>query len=245
MTPRARQMKIITFSGIDGAGKSTQIASLKASLQEEGFKSAGLAFWDDVVMFSRFRELMSHKAFRGDQGIGTPEKPLHRRDKNVTSWPLTAARFALYLVDSLHLRLVVKRVAKTGVDVVIFDRYIHDEFANLPLRSSFARAYASLLLRTAPRPDLAFLIDANPVMARARKPEYPLEFLVRNRQSYLDLSLIGGNVTVIEPLSVEGAEARIREVVMAKLFHSESPALLPLTHRVAPASVASVFRRRT
>jgi thymidylate kinase len=244
MTLRACQMKIITFSGIDGAGKSTQIASLRACLQQERSKVACLAFWDDVVVFSRFRELISHTAFGGDRGVGTPEKPLHRRDKNVTSWPVTAARFVLYLADCLHLRMVVKRVAGTGVDVVIFDRYLHDELTNFPLDFWFARAFARLLLRIAPRPDSAFLIDAEPATARARKPEYPLEFLVRNRQSYLHLSLIGGDMTVIEPLSIKVAEARISEIVLAKVSGSDSLAV-SLTHRGAPASGASALRRRT
>ncbi len=214
-------MKIITFSGIDGAGKSTQIASLKACLCGEGIKIALLTFWDDVAVLSRLREFISHEAFRGDRGIGSPEKPLHRRDKNVTSWPMTAARFALYLADGLNLRLVVKRTARTGVDVVIFDRYIYDELANLPLDSWFVRGFASLLLRVTPRPDSAFLIDADPEAARTRKPEYPLEFLYRNRQSYLRLSRITGDMTIIEPLSIESATAKMKEVALARLTRPE------------------------
>jgi thymidylate kinase len=210
-------MKIMTFSGIDGAGKSTQIESLKACLRKEGIKFASLTFWDHVAVLTRFREFMSHRAFKGDRGVGTPEKPLHRRDKNVSDWPVTAARFALYLADSLHLRLVVRRVAGTGVDVAIFDRYINDELANLPLNSRFARGFAGLLLRLTPRPDSAFLIDADPEAARARKPEYPLDFLGRNRQSHLRISRIAGNVTIVEPFSIEAAQAKVQQIALATL----------------------------
>jgi thymidylate kinase len=211
-------MKIVTFSGIDGAGKSTQIAFLKACLHDEGIQTASLTFWDDVAVLSRFREFMSQRAFRGDRGIGTTEKPLHRRDKNVTSWPVTVARFVLYVADSLNLRRVVKRIARTGVDVAIFDRYIYDELANLPLDSWFTHRFADLLLSVTPRPDSAFLIDADPEAARARKPEYPLEFLGRNRQSYLRLSRITGNMTIIEHLSIAAAAAKMKEVAKEKLL---------------------------
>lgn len=218
-------MKIVTFSGIDGAGKSTQIARLEAYLGDEGLNTASLAFWDNVAVLSRFREFLSLRAFGGDCGMGTPEKPIHRRDKDVVSWPLTVARLVLYLADSLNLRRVVKRVAGTGVDVVIFDRYIYDELANLPLDSWFTRVFARMVLSVTPRPDSAFLIDAEPEAARARKPEYPLEFLDRNRQSYLRLSRIAGDMTIIGPVSLAAAAAKMKEVALAKLLSRNHAAL--------------------
>src|ERR1700758_337208 len=108
----SKSTSIISFSGIDGAGKSTQIAALTRWLVREGFEVKCLTFWDDVVMFSRFREFLSRKAFKGDQGIGSPEKPLHRRDKNVRSWPLTVLRLFLYVADSISLRLMTSRVER-------------------------------------------------------------------------------------------------------------------------------------
>jgi thymidylate kinase len=216
--------KIISFSGIDGAGKSTQISALKTCLAENGLHVKSLAFWDDVVVFSRFREFMSYKAFKGDQGIGSPEKPLNRRDKNVTSLPVTVMRLFFYLADSVNLRLVLERTRGSGTDVVICDRYIYDELANLPLNRWFARAFMRLALWISPQPDAAFLIDADPAAARARKPEYPLEFLGRNRESYLSLKQLTGQMILIEPSSIEAAESKMRAAVLERISHSQ-PAL--------------------
>ncbi len=210
-------MKTVSFSGIDGAGKSTQIGALETWLGKAGMSVKLLTFWDDVVVFPRWREVLSHTAFKGDQGIGSPEKPLHRRDKNVTSWLVTALRFMLYFADAVSLCRAVRRMRKSGTEVVIFDRYIYDELANLPLNRRLTRVFIKLLVGLVPKPDIAYLIDADPVAALARKPEYPLEFLRRNRAAYLTLSRLTGDIIVIEPLPVEQMAEKIRETLLQQM----------------------------
>jgi thymidylate kinase len=217
-------VKIISFSGIDGAGKSTQINSLRSQLEQAGLRVKLLTFWDDVVVLPKFREAVSYKAFKGDRGIGSPAKPLNRRDKNVSSWPVMAARFFLYLADAVNLNFTVRRIQTDDVDVVIFDRYIYDELANVALHRWLPRAFARVVLKLIPKPDAAFLIDADPVLARERKPEYPLEFLLRNRESYLALSRLSGHMTLIDPLSVEATKAKVAEA-LAKQWPPAQPGL--------------------
>ncbi len=224
-------MKIISFSGIDGAGKSTQIHALEAWLRKAQLRTSLLTFWDNVVVFSRLREFISHKAFKGDQGIGTPERPLARLDKNVTSAPVTLMRFFFYFADALNLRRTVHRLERSDADVVIFDRYIYDELANLPLNSWLARVFIRIVLRLVPKPDVAYVIDADPVAAYTRKPEYPLEFLRSNRDAYITLSRFTGAATVIEPHSIDAMQSKIREVFLQRASKSDKvfttvPALL-------------------
>jgi thymidylate kinase len=215
-------LRIVSFSGIDGAGKSTQISALQAWIKTTGQRTQMLTFWDDVVVASRFREFTSHKAFKGDQGIGSPEKPLHRRDKNVTSLPVTASRFLLYFADAVSLCRKVSALSKTDADIVIFDRYIYDELANLPMNRWPARFFIRFVLAFVPKPDVAYIVDADPDAAYVRKPEYPLEFLRRNREAYLTLSRLAGGITVIEPLPIEAAAIRIREALLQKLPEPEA-----------------------
>ena len=215
-------MRIVSFSGIDGAGKSTQISALQAWIKKTGQRTQMLTFWDDVVVASGFREFTSHKAFKGDQGIGSPEKPLHRRDKNVTSLPVTASRFLLYFADAVNLCRKVRALRKTDAALVIFDRYIYDELANLPMNRWPARLFIRFVLAFVPKPDVAYIVDADPDAAYVRKPEYPLEFLRRNREAYLTLSRLAGGITVIEPLPIEAAAIRIREALLQKLPEPEA-----------------------
>ena len=58
VTMRANPEKLnmfVSFSGMDGAGKSTQIASLRAHMEEAGLRVRIITFWDDVARLIRLR----------------------------------------------------------------------------------------------------------------------------------------------------------------------------------------------
>lgn len=198
---KSHRFRLLSFSGIDGAGKSTQIDALLLHLQERGHRFQLYTFWDDVVAFSKYREDLSLRVFKGEKGVGSPDRPIARRDKNVTSWYVVLLRLFLYIFDALRLSAVVSSQVAKDVEFVVFDRYIYDELANLPLQHWPVRLYVRLLLRIVPRPDSAFLLDADPERAVSRKPEYPLEFVRRNRHAYLSIANISG-MTVLPPSSM-------------------------------------------
>jgi thymidylate kinase len=111
---------------------------------------------------------------------------------------------------------VVAKTRKADADVIIFDRYVYDELANLSVRNPITRAYVRLLLGLALKPDISYLLDADPVQARARKPEYPLDFLRSSRASYLALGELAG-MTMIAPQPVQEVAKQILQQVMDKL----------------------------
>jgi thymidylate kinase len=198
-----QERRFVSFSGMDGAGKSTQIHNLMTRLSEAGLRVSLVTFWDDVARLTNLREVSGHKLFKGDKGVGSPNKPINRRDKNVRSGPMTLLRYFLYLVDAVSLRMVVKKALRSDADFIIFDRYAYDELANLTLSNPLARAYVRLIMKIVPRPHVSYLLDADPLEARARKPEYPLDFLYLCRDSYATLSSLVGGMTIIPPMPVE------------------------------------------
>jgi thymidylate kinase len=212
-----KQPMLISFSGMDGAGKSTQISNLRTFAEDLGLKVTQLAFWDDVVVLKPYREGFVQKVFKSEKGIGSPEKPVARRDKNVRGWHLNLARHFLYSLDAMHLLGVANKVHARGADLVIMDRYIYDELANLPLDNPATRAYVRMVMRIVPCPDISFVLDADPVAARARKPEYPVEFLHECRASYLKLADQLGNITVVPALGLADARHFIQVAFRALL----------------------------
>src|SRR6478672_5609991 len=159
--------RLITFSGIDGAGKSTQIAALNDALCSRGLKVAQIAFWEDAAIFPNFRAGLSLRMLAGDEE--REQRPSLRNDKNVRAWYLTLIRSAFYLLDAFHLRVVVGRQMRSGAHFIILDRWSYDQLVHIKSRNWLARTYIKAVFTLAPSPDVAFVLDASPHDAFQRK----------------------------------------------------------------------------
>ena len=110
---------------------------------------------------------------------------------------------------------------------MILDRYIYDELANLPLANSLSRIFIRLVAAFVPRPDVAYLLDADPELARARKPEYPTDFLHKCRRAYFALAGILGGMTIIPPLPLSDAQREVENAMAAVLRDTGQAQIAP------------------
>ena len=175
----------VTFEGIDGCGKTTQLARLHERLRAAG------------VPVLRTRE-------PGGTALGTAIRSLvMQADASVA--PL--AELLLYVADrAQHLARVVEPALARG-ETVLCDRFTDATIAYQGYGRGLGASLVASLHRTPPldrRPDRTVLLDLDPVdaLARARRrnhaaparraegrfEEEPLAFHERVRAGYLELA---------------------------------------------------------
>jgi hypothetical protein len=68
-----------------------------------------------------------------------------------------------------------------------------------------------------PRPDVAYLLDADPVAAYLRKPEYSVEFMKKCRRAYFELAGLLKTMTIIPALALPEAKLAVLKAAEREL----------------------------
>lgn len=147
---------IVSFSGIDSAGKTTQIDLLCKELEKRGFKYKkkwSKARGTPIVVF--LKELV-----RKDKGMNTAQKSEHRQEVFQNPWKLrllyTASMLDLCLYWGIHYRF-----QSLFCKYLICDRYLWDTYVEVKHDFMGINIDRSLLWKMvkffAPRPKVSFV----------------------------------------------------------------------------------------
>ena len=197
---RPRRGAVVSFSGLDGAGKSTQAGHLAEALDRLGIDA--VVVWSSVAFLpswlgataratKRLLAAAARLAGRSPRASSSPGMP-HRADD-----PGQALRsgsriltFAWSMVVTVSLaNEVVRRVwpQRLRGRVVVCDRHLLDAWAHLRFQYGEDRAYRlqlAILRQVLGRPRLAYLLDVSPETATARKPDYDVPQNARRAAIY-------------------------------------------------------------
>lgn len=187
----------IVFLGPDGAGKTSVIANIESHLAKSFARTV------------RFH-LRPHFG-RERLGTATVSNPHSVAPRCVVgSW----AKVMLWWLDyvSGYCGKVAPELRRSTL--VIFDRYA-DDLAVDPKRYRYGgpRWLARLLPSVVPRPDLAFVLVADPRVIYARKAEVSFLETVRQVQAYRELAKERGMILVDAGLPIHEVAASILEEI--------------------------------
>lgn len=161
-----RQGMLITFSGVDGAGKTTIIEKVKNRLE--------LKYRKEVVLLRHrpgilpILSAMKHGKEAAEQ-IASVTMPRKGNNKNVLS---SLARFAYYFTDYMIGQVYVYFKYILRGKIVLYDRYYFD-FINDAKRSNIQlnRGFLKALYRFVFKPKLNFFLYADAQTILSRKKE--------------------------------------------------------------------------
>ena len=175
---------LITFSGLDGAGKSTLIDWLRTRLEAQGHRVAVFHMNDHVGLYAYLRAARDRTV--GDSTVrpadtGARVKPVLRRVRNAIVWNKPLRRW-IYLLD-LGVFFCYRLILEQARDrVLIMDRYFYDTLVDV---SDGRRWFwVRLLERLTPTPTVPVFLDIGPEESFRRKGEYSVDYLRRRYHAY-------------------------------------------------------------
>lgn len=220
---------LITFSGLDGAGKSTLIEFVSATLEGERRTVRVLHLNDDVGIYAFVRALRDR--LRGRRPLelapGTPDprsqklqraapegwRGVANRWRALIIWNKPVRRL-LYLVDLAIFQGYRIWLEMVRGRVVIMDRYFYDTLVDVT--NGRPRLWTRLLERLTPEPTVPVFLDITPEESFRRKREFSIDYL-RNRAAVYHnvFARVPGAVRLVNT-DLERTKAALLDVLHAR-----------------------------
>lgn len=183
---------LITFSGLDGSGKSTLVDRVKQTLESENQNVAVSHMNYDVGLYSVLRFVRQKLSGNHQNETHAPRTRAYENQFESNKAKLRynlvwnkSLRAMIYPIDVLIFVVYRLYVEKVKRQVLIMDRYFYDTLVDVTgARQSMRLSFLRFLT---PTPTLPVYLDITPEQAFARKNEFSVDYLSKRRLSYQKL----------------------------------------------------------
>ncbi|HHE45965.1 MAG TPA: hypothetical protein ENL05_01295 [Candidatus Moranbacteria bacterium] len=166
-------MQIITISGLDGSGKTTQINLLKNYFKQQNKR----VYYFHIVQFSLANKINSF--FLSFFKKNFKKQPNIKSVTHATSGQIFLRKIFFHL-DKWRFKFLCKKLKKNKYDYLLSDRYFYDSLVNIEYLSH------STWVSNIQTPDEAFYLQTSPtvIMNRSRKPDQGIDYLQQKKKLY-------------------------------------------------------------
>jgi thymidylate kinase len=214
--PRVKPVRV-SFSGLDGAGKTRQIDALVAAVGEHHSVDVlwlPTEVWPEPLLNRLPAGFRSRLGPKRTTVVGDPTMSTTMGGNSFADALRSAMWVAIGTVAAISVGLSLRRRASNGsADVLVLDRYRLDSVVKLQSwYSDVSNAWLARVVRAlAPAPDVEFLLRVEPAVAYARKPEqWSVDQL--SRQARLYDQLAAGPLRVVTLDAEEDVDDVARQV---------------------------------
>lgn len=207
---------LITLSGLDGAGKSTLIQSLRAALAERGVPVVVRHGDRDIGVYAVLRRV------RALFGGAAPQRSSVASDSPAPSvrdalvWNKVVRRL-LYPIDVALLLCYRLYIEAIQGRVLVLDRYLYDTLVDVWSGTVGGRLWVRALKLITPTPTVAVLVGTRPEEAYARKQEYSLPYLRNRWEAYREVFAWVKNGSELRNDHFAGARDNLQHLVFERL----------------------------
>ena len=226
---------LITFSGLDGAGKTTLINWLRPILERQTRLVTVLHMNEQVGLYAYARSIRNRvwgirtpkhnrATYQRTEGPPVGRSPVVptetgpnvrlRRIRYAILWnkPLRRLIYPVDLLIFLGYRLWFEGVRRK---ILIMDRYFYDTLVDVADGRNWG--LLRLLERLTPVPDLPVFLDVDPEVACRRKGEHTLHYLRHRWAAYHKVFQWVGPTVKLSDVALDDAQTVLQHVVLERL----------------------------